>query len=346
MARLTFLALLANAVLSQATSVWTLNCAPLTIQRSDPIISPGVASGHVHAVVGGTAFGRTMNDVDSASSAPATTCDKFTDHSNYWAPQLYHMRSDGKFDMMPFTGMNAYYENQTCNYDPSGNCPPNRNPSAFPEGLRMIAGNPFRRTYNSSDPWQQAILMETGNFGEQYGMPTRYAPAISGHVRFPSCWDGVNLDSEDHQSHVSYPDPTLNLKNGGSNTQGGMCPQSHPHAMINIGAEFGWDISSISDLKSLVWAQGDTTGYGFHGDFFMGWKDPSALQQSFANCNGGSCPWNSFGTSNGQPGTKTSMLPQIQGPFENIGWLGPIDALPGNNPVYKPMAIKGRQVTA
>jgi hypothetical protein len=67
-----------------AGDFWTVNCAPLTSQRSDPIVSPpGEAAAHVHAVAGGTAFSRNMQGINAAVNAKATTCDKFTDHSNY-----------------------------------------------------------------------------------------------------------------------------------------------------------------------------------------------------------------------------------------------------------------------
>lgn len=323
-----------------ASVVWTLNCAPLTQQRSDPILSPGVASGHVHAVVGSTAFSRNMSGIDGAKDGNATTCDKYTDHSSYWAPQLYHMRLDGLFDILPFTGMVAYYENYTCPYDPKapGPCTTSpRNATAFPPGLEMIAGNSLRRTLNLTDPWQQAILLESGNNGEVYGIPTVLdGQRLSGHVRFPSCWDGVNLTSGLPQTHVAYPDASL-----GGTTQGGMCPQSHPVALINIGAEFGWSLNGIVDPLSLVFANGDTTGFGFHGDFYMGWEDPTALQNSFANCgvNGG-CSWDSFGSPNGQAPSPMAMNPETPAPVENIGLNGPISALPGNNPVYKPLRFQ------
>lgn len=80
---LPLLSLLSSLTSVQATDFWTVNCDPLTIQRSDPIVSPGVASKHVHAVSGGTAFSRNMGGNDSAVNAKQTTCDKFTDHSNY-----------------------------------------------------------------------------------------------------------------------------------------------------------------------------------------------------------------------------------------------------------------------
>lgn len=70
------------AAAAHATNVWTVSCDPLTIQMSDPIVSPGVQSGHVHAISGGTGFNRTMSR-DAAVNSKATTCNKFTDHSNY-----------------------------------------------------------------------------------------------------------------------------------------------------------------------------------------------------------------------------------------------------------------------
>ena len=333
--------LFTSASLVIASDSWTLNCAALTQQRSDPIEAPGIASSHVHAVVGSTAFSRHMSGVDGALNGRATTCDKFTDHSSYWCPQLYHMDNSGKFNLLPFTGMVAYYENYTCAYNPDtpGVCPETRHPRAFPAGLRMMAGNTTRRTFNPSDPWDQAILFETGDNGEVYGIPKQLDGAqLSGHVRFPSCWDGVHLDSEDHQSHVSYPDPKL-----GGNTQGGMCPKSHPVALINIGAEFGFTLNGITDPTSLVFANGDTTGYGFHGDFWAGWENTTALRNSFADCfTNDDCPWRAFGAPHGMDPNPTRRTPEVPAPDENIGLHGPIDKLPGDNPVYRPSRIMRR----
>lgn len=86
------------------SQLFTVNCAPLTIQRGDPIVTPGVISPHVHIVVGGTAFQQSLpNDV--ARRAKATTCDKILDKSNYWQPQLYHQRRDGTFEIVTMQGI-------------------------------------------------------------------------------------------------------------------------------------------------------------------------------------------------------------------------------------------------
>lgn len=100
-AALAIVPMLAPSVMAH---ILTVNCAPLTIQRGDPIVFPGVLSPHVHSVVGGTAFALTQSNED-AKAANATTCDKLLDNSNYWQPQLYHQRTDARFEMVDMQGI-------------------------------------------------------------------------------------------------------------------------------------------------------------------------------------------------------------------------------------------------
>jgi hypothetical protein len=134
---------------------------------------------------------------------------------------------------------------------------------------------------------------------------------------------------------MSYPDPAK------GDTQGGMCPKSHPVALFHIGAEFGFNTGTlgITDSSSLVFSNGDTTGFGGHGDFLQGWQDLTALGQSFNNCNGigTGCAWNSFGTPDGKMGQKANLSPETLAVYEEpIGLNGPVSKLPGNNLVYTP----------
>jgi hypothetical protein len=54
-------------------------------------------------------------------------------------------------------------------------------------------------------------------------------------VTFPTCWDGKNLDSPDHQSHVAYStipfepyaDPVI-TRPYTPEQQRGKCPDTHP----------------------------------------------------------------------------------------------------------------------
>jgi len=135
------LAPLANA----AGGTFTVNCHSLTIQRSDPILQPGTPGGHLHAVIGGNAFRRSMPGMFDARSANATTCDKAKDHSNYWVPYMYHHRPDGQFEMVKWDHAAVYYQKRACNYSETTKaCDSDNFPQlAFPDGFRMLAGNPF-----------------------------------------------------------------------------------------------------------------------------------------------------------------------------------------------------------
>jgi hypothetical protein len=67
---------------------------------------------------------------------------------------------------------------------------------------------------------------------------------------------------------------------------GGVCPQSHPVAIYSVFYEFYYDTSPFTDYANLVYAMGDPTGYGLHGDFLNGWSDQNALAQAVDTCQG------------------------------------------------------------
>ena len=59
-------------------------------------------------------------------------------------------------------------------------------------------------------------------------------------VEFPNCWNGRNLDSADHKSHMAY---------AGVNGARG-CPASHPVAVPSLSLNFRWKISgSLSGVR-------------------------------------------------------------------------------------------------
>jgi len=306
-----------------ANGIFTVNCHALTIQRSDPIVNPGVPGTHTHSVIGGNAFRRTMPG-RFAENATKTTCDKALDHSNYWVPSLYHFRSDNMWELVPWTHAAVYYLKRACNYDPNLNhCDgDNAFQLAFPYGFRMVAGDPGRRTQNSSVFEQKGINMVClgGNQPEQPGFPKGKCDAIRAQVFFPSCWNGKDLDTPDHKSHVAYP------YKGDYNT--GVCPASHPVAIFSIFYEFFFETKQIPDWNRFAFSCGDPTAYGYHGDFIMGWTDRDKLQVAHQYCSGGAnCP-----TLGNQPGeAQTLVYPAIY--EEEVGLNGPIKNLPGNNPV-------------
>lgn len=72
-------------------------------ERADPVVDPGKASNHVHAIVGGNGFNFTMN-YDQARASKCSTCNVKEDLSNYWTPKMYFHAKNGSFINVPING--------------------------------------------------------------------------------------------------------------------------------------------------------------------------------------------------------------------------------------------------
>jgi hypothetical protein len=93
-------------------------------------------------------------------------------------------------------------------------------------------------------------------------------------LMFPSCWNGKDVDSDDHKSHVAYPDLVIT----------GTCPEGYETRLVSLFYETIWNTYAFKDVDGyFALANGDPTGYGYHGDFMHGWED-GVLQQAIDTC--------------------------------------------------------------
>lgn len=160
-------------------------------------------------------------------------------------------------------------------------------------------------------------------------MPTQSCSGgLRAQVFFPSCWDGQNLDSPDHKSHMAYPI---------QNFDSGDCPDTHPVHLISLFYEMGVNVGEFDFHGPGTWvlANGDTTGYGLHADFQNGW-DTDLLQSAIDQCSGASGNVHDCAPLEAVFDQAAADACVFQGDLvhEDIGLTAPILALPGCNPVF------------
>ena len=244
----------------------------LAIERVDPLLSPGVASNHVHSVTGANGFSADMSFQDTQDST-CTTLPVSQDKSNYWMPTPY-FHNNGQFTRVPEAyNRKIYYKygNSKCQYDDR---------SEFPQGFRMMTGSATQREMNETmmgvgGNQLQWVCHDGGSNPSATGFPTgfqscndEYVPGLASTMRFPSCWNGEDFDLNNPMAHMAFP----------TNADGiAGCPAPWNKARFaEIMIEYYLDVSQFdsiqkdySDPNNAPWvlSDGDPTGYSMHMDF-------------------------------------------------------------------------------
>ena len=140
-------------------------------------------------------------------------------------------------------------------------------------------------------------------------------------LMFPSCWNGKDVDSPDHKSHMAFPTEVMT----------GTCPEGFETRLVSLFYETIWDTTQFAgQAGEFVMANGDPIGTGYHGDFMMGWNE-DFLQQAVDTCTNLSgevedCPLFSLQSQSDAQQCQLDLPSSIAS--ENT--TGPRQGLPGN----------------
>jgi hypothetical protein len=342
-------ALVGITFVAGTNAFWRMECrARSGLARIDPLVSPGTVSEHNHAIHGGSAFSSTAT-TESLLASDCTSCSVSQDKSAYWTPPLYFKdASTGEFEVVEQVGgMLAYYLLYNNSFGDT-------NLYAFPTGFSMIAGETNLRNFSDyavpdlpKSDWTgeyttQAFLGQAalgfnclnyaaspeGSLYRHFLPDKAYLDAnckdgVRFELMFPSCWNG-ETNAADQKSHVAYPSEVMT----------GTCPDSHPKRLVSLFYETIWNTAAyVGRDGEFVIANGDPTGYGYHGDFMMGW-DETLLTNAVGQCTNPSglisdCPLFDIQDASVYGNCDITLPTELVS--EKV--IGPISSLPGNVPI-------------
>ena len=175
------------------------------------IVAPGVTNGahHVHDYVGNTSTDG--NSTDDSLAAATTTCQR-GDKSVYFWPVLRDLRHGGDDAGQPGGGRDGNHGHiltpDEVSIDFLGN--PQGSVRPMPTFLRIVTGDARAVTNGPHAPNARASWTCSGTPGR--ASSTHYPLCPAGQLlqrigEFPSCWNGTDTDSDNHRTHVVFPDP-------------------------------------------------------------------------------------------------------------------------------------------
>ena len=258
---------------------------------SDPIVYPGLPfAAHDHTFFGavGTDW-QTTNPRDEERS----TCEGGAlNLTAYWVPTMYDASGRPVLPAPIEDALITYYKSAHYDGTTGGQIVP------FPEGFRMIQGNMRATSPQPLNEVYWSCLADTR--ADSGGAKTSTIPdcepgrLVQMTVQFRHCWNGRDLDSPDHNSHLApatgwVPDPV----------PGGGCPDTHPFKLPALTEHVRWLVgeNGTDGWRLSSDPEGGPPGLTGHADWFNGWKPD--IQQRWVDrclnldidCRMGLIPW-------------------------------------------------------
>ncbi|WP_228243036.1 DUF1996 domain-containing protein [Porphyrobacter sp. GA68] len=252
-------------------------CQPSHLGYWDPVVFPGDRTGksHLHQF-----FGNTKTNADSTYESLRktgdSTCMNTANRSGYWQPAMIQTKAGGQDEVVVPEYINIYYKRRPAS-DPHysrRDVSPVNYPVNIPRGLRYIFGYPTSPPkFKCIDPKNWSNVTDwSSNMGEVLAK-CPVGGQLDAEVHSPACWDGKNLDSRDHRSHMAYP-----IRNQSTGYQQ-RCPASHPYEIPTFTLQAMYEVLPTDRVKTwrfssdAMMTPGKPAGSSFHADWFGAWED-------------------------------------------------------------------------
>lgn len=244
-------------------------CAPSHMSNDDPIVYPNQpGAAHHHTFFGNTSTNY-ASDVNNMANIGNSTCKGgLMNRSAYWFPSMIDTATNAA--VLPQLAI-FYYKKPHL-------VPKTVDIVAPPKGLRMIAGN-MKAVTESQSSALFTCLSRVPFYGWKKSIPAcNVGETMQEMMVFPSCWDGKNLDSPNHQDHMAYPKAIY--------TSANKCPATHPIAIPTISLNLNYKVVAGVDMSKWRLASDNyigAAGYSAHADWLSGWN-PVFMEGIVKNC--------------------------------------------------------------
>ena len=250
------------------TGSFRIPCTVSHMSNDDPLVYPNQSgAAHHHTFYGNTST-NSKSDLGNMAIIGNSTCNGgIMNRTAYWVPSMIDSKTN-----TPIASDSAlfYYKVGDFNVKPELIIAP-------PKGLRMITGNSKGNSVDTANGIFYCIDKQGNSTHWQRSIQSCPVGDVSQMVViFPQCWDGVNLDSPDHKSHMAFP------------LAPGVCPATHPVVIPEISLNIRFTITKANQalswrLASDNYANTSPGGYSAHADWVNGW-DEKTMAGIVKNC--------------------------------------------------------------
>ncbi|MFG2433175.1 DUF1996 domain-containing protein [Streptomyces sp. NPDC048508] len=205
-----------------STGTFTTSCgvnANKKFNTDNVIVAPGVSNGahHLHDYVGNQSNDAFANN--DTFAAAKTTCANQGDKSTYYWPVVRIQNGTQDFDQNNDGGgkegnVGQIQQVKQAQIKFVGSA--KSKVVAMPKFLRIITGDAKTTTNglaNANAHWSCTGFENKVQLTQQYPICPRGSTVVRTFA-FQSCWDGVNIDSANHRTHVAFADAQGNCGNG------------------------------------------------------------------------------------------------------------------------------------